>query len=163
MIILTNSWLVWTRDNQHPQSSVSADRDQALMGLSWVLCHRFFIFIICLVHCFNDSFMTWQFKNVVTFQGFEFLDPFVPILVPEYSEKEARSTIDYYIDRNWIQNDYGKLFMPPFFSRSRTHYYMKNIFLFSILCNFSHHWSSITTLKVNNIESPTFFNLLQWR
>ncbi|BFY97771.1 hypothetical protein BsWGS_00811 [Bradybaena similaris] len=41
-------------------------------------------------------------------EGFEFLDPFVPILVPEYSEKEARSTIDYYIDRNWIQNDYGK-------------------------------------------------------
>ncbi|CAG5125507.1 unnamed protein product [Candidula unifasciata] len=41
-------------------------------------------------------------------EGFEFLDPFVPILVPEYSEKEALSNIDYYIDRNWIQHDYGK-------------------------------------------------------
>uniref|UniRef100_A0A0B6Z623 Small ribosomal subunit protein mS29 n=1 Tax=Arion vulgaris TaxID=1028688 RepID=A0A0B6Z623_9EUPU len=41
-------------------------------------------------------------------QGFAALDPFVPILVPEYSEKEALSTINYFIDRNWIQNEFGK-------------------------------------------------------
>ncbi|GFO35809.1 28S ribosomal protein s29, mitochondrial [Plakobranchus ocellatus] len=41
-------------------------------------------------------------------EGFEALDPFVPIFVPEYSEKEALSNINYFIDRNWIQNHYGK-------------------------------------------------------
>lgn len=37
--------------------------------------------------------------------GFEHLDPFVPIHVPEYSEKEARSVIEYFIDRNWLQHE----------------------------------------------------------
>ncbi|RUS90431.1 hypothetical protein EGW08_001836 [Elysia chlorotica] len=41
-------------------------------------------------------------------EGFEALDPFIPIYVPDYTEKEALSNINYYIDRNWIQNDYGK-------------------------------------------------------
>ncbi|KAH9513215.1 28S ribosomal protein S29, mitochondrial [Bulinus truncatus] len=41
-------------------------------------------------------------------EGFEALDPFVPILVPEFTEKEALSTVNYYIDHNWIQNDHGK-------------------------------------------------------
>ncbi|XP_059166904.1 small ribosomal subunit protein mS29-like [Physella acuta] len=41
-------------------------------------------------------------------EGFDALDPFVPILVPEYTEKEALSNLNYYMDRNWVQNDYGK-------------------------------------------------------
>ncbi|KAI8792535.1 28S ribosomal protein S29, mitochondrial-like isoform X1 [Biomphalaria glabrata] len=41
-------------------------------------------------------------------EGFEALDPFVPILVPEYTEKEALSTINYYIEHNWIQNAHGR-------------------------------------------------------
>lgn len=36
-------------------------------------------------------------------QGFEHLDPFVPIEVPNYSEKEIQSQIDYYVERNWLQ------------------------------------------------------------
>nr|SVE70412.1 EOG090X05V1 [Daphnia similis]SVE71036.1 EOG090X05V1 [Daphnia similis]SVE72299.1 EOG090X05V1 [Daphnia similis] len=36
-------------------------------------------------------------------QGFEHLDPFIPIEVPNYSEKEFHSQIDYYIERNWLQ------------------------------------------------------------
>ncbi|XP_053405783.1 28S ribosomal protein S29, mitochondrial-like [Mercenaria mercenaria] len=35
-------------------------------------------------------------------QGFEFMDPFIPVLVPEYSSKEAHNCIDYYIERKWI-------------------------------------------------------------
>ncbi|GFR59851.1 28S ribosomal protein S29, mitochondrial [Elysia marginata] len=41
-------------------------------------------------------------------EGFEALDPFVPIHVPEYTEKEALSNINYFIDRNWIQNEHGR-------------------------------------------------------
>ncbi|XP_057370312.1 small ribosomal subunit protein mS29-like [Daphnia carinata] len=36
-------------------------------------------------------------------QGFEHLDPFIPIEVPNYNEKEFHSQIDYYIERNWLQ------------------------------------------------------------
>ncbi|XP_046447592.1 28S ribosomal protein S29, mitochondrial-like [Daphnia pulex] len=35
--------------------------------------------------------------------GFEHLDPFVPIEVQNYNDKEFRSQIDYYIERNWLQ------------------------------------------------------------
>ncbi|KAL5005477.1 hypothetical protein ScPMuIL_018933 [Solemya velum] len=41
-------------------------------------------------------------------KGFEFLDPFIPVLVPEYSDKEVFSCLEYYIDRKWIQNPKGK-------------------------------------------------------
>ncbi|XP_012936404.1 28S ribosomal protein S29, mitochondrial [Aplysia californica] len=41
-------------------------------------------------------------------EGFEWFDPFVPILVPEYSSTEALSCLSYYIDRNWIQNEHGR-------------------------------------------------------
>nr|SVE75113.1 EOG090X05V1 [Daphnia dolichocephala] len=36
-------------------------------------------------------------------QGFEHLDPFIPIEVPNYNDKEFHSQIDYYIERNWLQ------------------------------------------------------------
>lgn len=35
-------------------------------------------------------------------EGFEHLDPFVPIPVDAYSEKELKSCMDYYRDRKWI-------------------------------------------------------------
>lgn len=35
-------------------------------------------------------------------RGFDFMDPFIPVLVPEYSVKEAHNCIDYYIERKWI-------------------------------------------------------------
>ncbi|KDR19525.1 28S ribosomal protein S29, mitochondrial [Zootermopsis nevadensis] len=38
-------------------------------------------------------------------EGFEHLDPFVPISVREYSEKELESCLDYYVDRRWLQNE----------------------------------------------------------
>lgn len=37
-------------------------------------------------------------------EGFEHLDPFVPIHVQNYSQPEFDSCIDYYVNRKWIQN-----------------------------------------------------------
>nr|CAG4640849.1 EOG090X05V1 [Eulimnadia texana] len=36
-------------------------------------------------------------------KGFELLDPFVPVEVNNFDEKEITSMIDYYIDRRWLQ------------------------------------------------------------
>lgn len=36
--------------------------------------------------------------------GFEHVDPFVPIRVDKYDEKEISNCINYYLDRKWIQN-----------------------------------------------------------
>ncbi|XP_053330546.1 28S ribosomal protein S29, mitochondrial [Spea bombifrons] len=36
--------------------------------------------------------------------GFEALDPFVPVQVPDYSEKEFESCYRYYLERNWLQH-----------------------------------------------------------
>lgn len=38
-------------------------------------------------------------------EGFEHLDPFVPICVRGYNDKELESCLDYYIDRRWLQNE----------------------------------------------------------
>lgn len=37
-------------------------------------------------------------------EGFEHLDPFIPIKVGNYSEEEYQNCIGYYLDRRWIQN-----------------------------------------------------------
>ncbi|KAK7084809.1 28S ribosomal protein S29, mitochondrial, partial [Halocaridina rubra] len=36
-------------------------------------------------------------------KGWETLDPFVPIPVKDYNEREMSSVLDYYTERNWIQ------------------------------------------------------------
>ena len=40
------------------------------------------------------------------------MDPFVPVSVPCYSEKEAYSCLAYYYDRNWIQHEAGVCCIP---------------------------------------------------
>ncbi|KAM8869471.1 small ribosomal subunit protein mS29 [Spinachia spinachia] len=37
-------------------------------------------------------------------RGFDILDPFVPVSVPNYSEKEFESCYLYYMDRQWLQH-----------------------------------------------------------
>jgi small subunit ribosomal protein S29 len=39
--------------------------------------------------------------------GFQVIDPFIPIAVPVYSEREAFSCIEYFRDRRWIQSAHG--------------------------------------------------------
>lgn len=36
-------------------------------------------------------------------EGFEHIDPFIPIYVPSYSKKELTSVLDYFRERRWIQ------------------------------------------------------------
>lgn len=36
--------------------------------------------------------------------GFDSMDPFIPLSVPNYSEKEFESCYLYYMDRNWLQH-----------------------------------------------------------
>lgn len=43
-------------------------------------------------------------RFLLTKEGFEHLDPFVPVRVENYSEIEFKRCIDYYVDRRWIQN-----------------------------------------------------------
>ncbi|XP_035227409.1 28S ribosomal protein S29, mitochondrial-like isoform X1 [Stegodyphus dumicola] len=38
-------------------------------------------------------------------EGFELLDPFIPIQTKHYTEKEAESALDYYTNRLWIQSE----------------------------------------------------------
>nr|CAG4651812.1 EOG090X05V1 [Triops cancriformis] len=37
-------------------------------------------------------------------KGFELMDPFLPVEVPVYSEKELLSCLDYYTERKWLQH-----------------------------------------------------------
>ena len=37
-------------------------------------------------------------------EGFECLDPHLPVYVPPYSDKELCSSVEYYMDRKWITN-----------------------------------------------------------
>lgn len=41
-------------------------------------------------------------------EGFEHLDPFVPVYVPAYSSKELESCLQYYSNRHWLQSDKGQ-------------------------------------------------------
>ena len=41
-------------------------------------------------------------------EGFETLDPYVPIHVVNYSDKEVYSCIEYFVDRKWIQNAHAQ-------------------------------------------------------
>lgn len=38
-------------------------------------------------------------------EGFDALDPFVPIPVPNYSPREFESCYRYYLDRKWLQHE----------------------------------------------------------
>lgn len=41
-------------------------------------------------------------------RGFDSMDPFVPVSVPNYSEKEFESCYLYYMDRRWLQHPQSK-------------------------------------------------------
>nr|XP_060500667.1 small ribosomal subunit protein mS29 isoform X2 [Panthera onca] len=40
-------------------------------------------------------------------EGFDALDPFIPILVSNYSPKEFESCIQYYLENSWLQHEKG--------------------------------------------------------
>lgn len=41
---------------------------------------------------------------LLTREGFEHLDPFIPMKTEEYDKNEFQSCIEYYVNRRWIQN-----------------------------------------------------------
>ncbi|XP_027559120.1 28S ribosomal protein S29, mitochondrial [Neopelma chrysocephalum] len=41
-------------------------------------------------------------------EGFDALDPFVPILVPNYSPREFESCYGYYLERKWLQHEQAR-------------------------------------------------------
>lgn len=43
------------------------------------------------------------FRYLLGKEGFEHMDPFVPILVSEYTPKEFKSCMDYFRERKWVQ------------------------------------------------------------
>lgn len=61
-------------------------------------------------------------------EGFEHVDPFVPIKVENYNEKEFQSCIDYYLNRRWIQN------VEPGFDKELKYLSNKNPFNLMNIC-----------------------------
>ncbi|KAH8041079.1 hypothetical protein HPB51_013739 [Rhipicephalus microplus] len=56
----------------------------------------------------KDLIIVRAFKEILKNDwGFEFFEPFIPVHVPKYSEKEIDSCLDYYLDRGYIQNPNG--------------------------------------------------------
>ena len=41
-------------------------------------------------------------------EGFEHIDPFLPILVPDYDEKEFYASLQYYFDKKWFSKPYSQ-------------------------------------------------------
>ncbi|TMW49974.1 hypothetical protein DOY81_004965 [Sarcophaga bullata] len=55
---------------------------------------------IAMTEGYMDSYMP---RYLLGRKGFEHLDPFVPIHVENYNDKEFHSCIQYYLERHWIQ------------------------------------------------------------
>ncbi|XP_073835412.1 mitochondrial ribosomal protein S29 [Musca autumnalis] len=55
---------------------------------------------IAMTEGYMESYMP---RYLLGTQGFEHLDPFVPVHVDNYTDKEFHSCIQYYVDRHWIQ------------------------------------------------------------
>lgn len=50
------------------------------------------------------SKMSYLPQNLLGERGFDCMDPFIPVSVPNYSEKEFESCYLYYLDRQWLQH-----------------------------------------------------------
>lgn len=44
-----------------------------------------------------------HFRYLLGKDGFNYLDPFVPVNIPEYDKKELYSCMEYYRERKWVQ------------------------------------------------------------
>ncbi|XP_022217719.1 28S ribosomal protein S29, mitochondrial [Drosophila obscura] len=54
---------------------------------------------IAMTEGYMDSYMP---RYLLGTEGFEHIDPFVPVHVDNYTDKEFHSYINYYLDRHWI-------------------------------------------------------------
>lgn len=61
------------------------------------------IIILFLLLYLNNAFNYLPF-----FQGFEHIDPFIPVMVPELSTVEFNNMLDYYEEKRWLQKTGGR-------------------------------------------------------
>ena len=64
---------------------------------------------VCVLTVDKIAMKGWDRESPLPFyllgrQGFEHLDPFIPVRCENYDEKEYESCISYYVNRRWIQN-----------------------------------------------------------
>lgn len=51
--------------------------------------------------------VTYNYLTIF-FQGFEHIDPFIPVMVPELSTAEFNNMLDYYEEKRWLQKTGGR-------------------------------------------------------
>lgn len=56
------------------------------------------------ISCFQERRESHLPRYLLGKEGFEHLDPFIPVLVENYNITEFDSMIEYYKDRKWIRN-----------------------------------------------------------
>lgn len=62
------------------------------------------------VHRLYVSLNCYVFILFLLQEGFDALDPFIPILVANYNPKEFESCIQYYLENSWLQHEKGQFF-----------------------------------------------------
>lgn len=60
------------------------------------------------LNVFSLLTLSLDFPISVFQEGFDNMEPFVPVSVPNYNEKEFESCYLYYLDRNWLQHPHSK-------------------------------------------------------
>lgn len=64
-----------------------------------LLKHKFSLLYYLLLYIYNVT---------IFFQGFEHIDPFIPVMVPELSTVEFNNMLDYYEEKRWLQKSGGR-------------------------------------------------------
>lgn len=89
---------------------------------------------VCILSVDSIGMLGWEREShlpryLLGKEGFEHLDPFVPIKMDNYDELEFNSCISYYVDRKWIQNT------GPAFDKELKYLSNSNPFKLMELCN----------------------------
>lgn len=65
--------------------------------------------------------------------GFDNMDPFIPVSVPNYSEKEFESCYLYYLDRHWLQHPQCKWWWSGLFALRKKYWSVGLSVIWSII------------------------------
>ena len=100
----------------YPQTMVLNDNKQAVTPEQITLTQPFRDITsydwcngVCILSVDKMGMLGWERESVLPRyllgkEGFEHLDPFIPIKIDAYSDKEFDSCVSYYVNRRWIQN-----------------------------------------------------------
>lgn len=67
-------------------------------------CNGVCVLSVDIIAMLGHNKLSYLPRYLLNKEGFEHLDPFVPIKTEAYSDKEFNSCISYYVDRKWILN-----------------------------------------------------------